>query len=90
MLLWHSKIMLQARYIALAAQRRSHMFNMFLDGIRKVFIKIQILSYGREGASGIEYAIVAAMCAAVIGAFMSPISTKVKAIFTSIQTGIGT
>jgi pilus assembly protein Flp/PilA len=62
---------------------------MFLDVIRKVFIKIQILSYGREGASGIEYAIVAAMCAAVIGLFMTPISTKVKAIFTSIQTGIG-
>jgi pilus assembly protein Flp/PilA len=30
------------------------------------------------------------MCAAVIGLFMTPISTKVKAIFTSIQTGIGT
>ena len=63
---------------------------MFLDAIRKVFIKIQIFSYAREGASGIEYAIVAAMCAAVIGLFMTPISTKVKAIFTSIQTGIGT
>ena len=61
---------------------------MFLDAIRKVFVKIQILSYGREGASGIEYAIVAAMCAAVIGAFMSPISTKVEAIFTAVQKGI--
>jgi pilus assembly protein Flp/PilA len=63
---------------------------MFLDAIRRVFVKIQILSYGKEGASGIEYAIVAAMCAAVIGIFMSPISTKVTSIFNSIKSGIGT
>jgi pilus assembly protein Flp/PilA len=63
---------------------------MFLDAIRRIFIKVQTLAYAREGASGIEYAIVAAICAAVIGLFMSPISTKVTSIFTSIQSGIGT
>ncbi|MGY2290622.1 Flp family type IVb pilin [Pseudomonas sp. SDO528_S397] len=61
---------------------------MIVDLIRKVFIQIQILSYRKEGASGIEYAIVAAMCAVVLGVFMTPISTKVSALFTSIKNSI--
>ena len=42
----------------------------------------------KEGASAIEYAIVAAMVAAVIVTFMTPIGDQVKAIFTKIQTGL--
>ncbi|KAF1031777.1 MAG: hypothetical protein GAK37_00680 [Pseudomonas sp.] len=63
---------------------------MFLDLIRKLYIQIQIFSYSKEGASGIEYALVAAMVAVVIGAFITPISTAVKGIFTSLQTNIHT
>jgi len=63
---------------------------MFLDLIRMGFIKVQIFFYSREGASGIEYALVAAMVAVVLGAFITPISTAVKGIFTSIQSNIHT
>ncbi|MCO8169812.1 Flp family type IVb pilin [Pseudomonas sp. 21LCFQ02] len=42
----------------------------------------------REAASAIEYAIVAAMVAAVIVTFMTPIGNEVKAIFTKIQSGL--
>lgn len=42
----------------------------------------------REAASAIEYAIVAAMVAAVIVTFITPIGDKVKAIFTTISTSI--
>lgn len=43
----------------------------------------------KEAASAIEYAIVAAMVAAVIVVFSTPIGTKVKAIFNSIVVGLG-
>lgn len=42
-----------------------------------------------EGASAIEYALVAAMVAVVIVAFVTPVGTAVSGIFTSIQTGLG-
>ncbi len=35
--------------------------------IRSAYVKVQVMVSARDGASGIEYAIVAAMCAAVIG-----------------------
>nr|WP_083246084.1 Flp family type IVb pilin [Pseudomonas sp. TCU-HL1] len=41
-----------------------------------------------EGASGLEYAIVAAMVAAVIVTFSGGISTRVQAIFTTISTNL--
>jgi pilus assembly protein Flp/PilA len=43
------------------------------------------LAKDTEGASGIEYAIVAGMAAVVLVGFMSPISIAVKGIFKSIQ-----
>lgn len=39
-----------------------------------------------EGASAIEYALMAAMVAVVIATFVTPIGDAVKNIFTSIQT----
>lgn len=41
-----------------------------------------------EGASAIEYALIAAMVAIALVAFVDPINTAVKAIFTSIQTAL--
>jgi pilus assembly protein Flp/PilA len=46
------------------------------------------LAKDTEGASGIEYAIVAAMVAVVIAGFGTDIGTKVSAIFTSIKGGL--
>jgi len=52
--------------------------------------KTEIVQFWQDkgGASGIEYAIVAAMVAVVIVAFISPISTLVKGIFTTIQASL--
>ncbi|MFC5696976.1 Flp family type IVb pilin [Pseudomonas sp. GCM10022186] len=50
--------------------------------------KIKKFSKEEEGASGIEYAIVAAMVAAVIVTFSSDIGAKVEAIFTTINTNL--
>lgn len=56
------------------------------DSIRSAYVKVQVMVSARDGASGIEYAIVAAMCAAVIGIFMTPISDRVKVLFNLIET----
>jgi pilus assembly protein Flp/PilA len=41
-----------------------------------------------EGASAIEYALVAAMVALALIAFVDPINTAIAALFTSIQTAL--
>ncbi|CAI8890302.1 pilus assembly protein Flp/PilA [Pseudomonas sp. IT-P253] len=46
------------------------------------------LAKDTEGASGIEYAIIAAMIAVVIGTFSTPISAKITTLFTSIQNAL--
>ncbi|MCG8295746.1 MULTISPECIES: Flp family type IVb pilin [Pseudomonas] len=42
----------------------------------------------KDGASGIEYAVIAAMVAVVLAGFVTPIGTEVSAIMTSIKTAI--
>ncbi|MDD1975541.1 MULTISPECIES: Flp family type IVb pilin [Pseudomonas] len=44
--------------------------------------------YRKDGASGIEYAIAAAMVAAVLTTFIEPISTNVTSIFEKVQTSM--
>ncbi|WP_314918823.1 Flp family type IVb pilin [Pseudomonas helleri] len=41
-----------------------------------------------EGASGIEYAIIAAMVAIALAAFVTPISGAIKTMFTTLQTAV--
>ena len=43
-----------------------------------------------EGASGIEYALVAAMVAVVLVTFIDPIRDAITTIFTGIQTALTT
>lgn len=54
--------------------------------LRKVCARVQLFLADQEGASAIEYAIVAAMVAVVVIAFISPIGTQIKSIFTTIQS----
>ncbi|MGQ7858163.1 Flp family type IVb pilin [Pseudomonas sp. 32A] len=61
---------------------------MFANNVLNIVVKMQSFVSAREGASGIEYAIVAAMCAAVIGIFMSPISERAKALFNVLSASI--
>lgn len=44
--------------------------------------------YRKDGASGIEYAIAAAMVAAVLSTFVEPISTNVKTIFGNVESSM--
>jgi pilus assembly protein Flp/PilA len=58
--------------------------------IMEFFSKIRFTQFVRdeEGASAIEYALIAAMVAIAIVAFVDPVNTAVKAIFTQIQTAL--
>lgn len=56
--------------------------------ITKVIKSIRKFCERTDGASGIEYALVAAMVAVAIVAFVPNISTAIQGIFTTIQTAL--
>lgn len=58
----------------------------------RIFMSRQVKSFIKrtEGASGIEYAMVAAMVAVALIVFIPTISTAIGAIFTKIQTAVTT
>lgn len=62
---------------------------MFLDIVIKLYVQGQLFFQRKEAASGIEYAMVAAMVAVVIIAFVTPIGNSIKGIFGSISTKLG-
>ncbi|SDS25354.1 pilus assembly protein Flp/PilA [Pseudomonas granadensis] len=50
--------------------------------------KARLLFKSEEGASAIEYAIVVAMVAVVVVAFVTPLGDRVLAIFNNILTSL--
>ena len=54
----------------------------------KVLAHIQAFLKDEEGASGIEYALVAAMVAVGIASFVTPIRTAVVNTFTGVRNGL--
>ena len=57
--------------------------------MNKVKLFLINLLYGEEGASALEYALLAAMVAVVIAAFVPGISAAIKTIFNTILTAMG-
>jgi len=55
---------------------------MYFSALLRKFVKDE------EAASGIEYAIVVAMVAVVIAAFITPIGNKITAMFTSLSSAL--
>lgn len=61
------------------------MFRMTFD---YVIAKARAFARSDEGASAIEYAIVVAMVAVVVVAFVTPLGDRVLAIFNNILTSL--
>lgn len=69
---------------------------MFTNTVLKVYVPTQLFvahhvkqfAKRTEGASGIEYAIIAAMVAIALAAFVTPISGAIKTMFTTLQTAV--
>lgn len=69
---------------------------MFLNTVLKVYVptqvfltrQVKLFAQRTDGASGIEYALIAGMVAVAIITFVTPIKNAVNAIFLSIQTAL--
>ena len=56
--------------------------------LQQILIHVKAFLQRKDGASGIEYAVIAAMVAVILAGFVTPISTEVSAIMTTIKTAI--
>ncbi|EKT4468284.1 Flp family type IVb pilin [Pseudomonas sp. NY15372] len=54
----------------------------------KLFVHCKVFLQRKDGASGIEYALIAAMVAVVLAGFTTDISAQVDRIMEAIKTGI--
>ncbi|AUG05667.1 Flp family type IVb pilin [Pseudomonas sp. S09G 359] len=63
---------------------------MFLDLMLKFYVQTQLFFKRKEGASGIEYAIIVALVALVIVGAGTGLGTKISAIFTNMATKMPT
>lgn len=54
----------------------------------KLFVHCKVFLQRKDGASGIEYALIAAMVAVVLAGFTTDISDQVDRIMEAIKTGI--
>lgn len=63
---------------------------MFLDQMFKLYVQTQLFFKRKEGASGIEYAIIVALVALVIVGAGAGLGDKIKSIFDSIATKMTT
>ncbi|MCH4867660.1 Flp family type IVb pilin [Pseudomonas sp. TMW22089] len=67
---------------------------MFLNTVLKVYVptqlfvarQVKLFAQRTEGASGIEYALIAGMVAVAIITIVTPIKTAVTSIFQAIST----
>ncbi|OIN51983.1 pilus assembly protein [Pseudomonas azotoformans] len=63
---------------------------MFLDLMLKIYVQTQLFFKRKEGASGIEYAIIVALVALVIVGAGSGLGAKVASVFNSIANKMTT
>ncbi|MGF6327159.1 pilus assembly protein Flp/PilA [Pseudomonas sp. BS3782 TE3695] len=63
-------------------------FTEVIQKIKTEIILFKYLAKDTEGASGIEYAIIAGMAAVALVVFMEPISGAVSDIFTVLQDSL--
>ncbi|MFF5867849.1 Flp family type IVb pilin [Pseudomonas sp. NPDC012596] len=53
--------------------------------LNKITLHCKNFLHRKDGASGIEYAVIAAMVAVALAAFVTPISGKIATMFTTIS-----
>ncbi|MCP2023633.1 Flp family type IVb pilin [Pseudomonas laurylsulfatiphila] len=60
-------------------------FSKLVEKVKSEIVFYKDLAKDTEGASGIEYAIIAAMVAVVLAGFSTDVSTAIKTTFTTIK-----
>ncbi|MFK3773619.1 Flp family type IVb pilin [Pseudomonas sp. NPDC089406] len=56
--------------------------------LQQIYLHCKTFIQSKDGASGIEYAVIAAMVAVVLAGFVTPISAEVTNIMNTIKTAI--
>ncbi|GLH35382.1 MULTISPECIES: Flp family type IVb pilin [Pseudomonas] len=56
--------------------------------LKQVILHCKQFLHRKDGASGIEYAVIAAMVAVVLAGFVPGISGNISTMFTAIQTAL--
>jgi pilus assembly protein Flp/PilA len=56
--------------------------------LQQILLHCKTFIQRKDGASGIEYAVIAAMVAVVLAGFVTPISGEVENIMTTIKNAI--
>jgi pilus assembly protein Flp/PilA len=69
-------------------RRAAMSFTKIAQKIKSEIAFYKGLAKDTEGASGIEYAIIAGMVAVALAAFVTPISNAVTIMFTTIQNAL--
>jgi pilus assembly protein Flp/PilA len=69
-------------------RRTAMSFTKIAQKIKSEIAFYKGLAKDTEGASGIEYAIIAGMVAIAIAAFVTPISAAITTMFTTIQNAL--
>ncbi|WP_256832200.1 Flp family type IVb pilin [Pseudomonas sp. Pse1] len=62
---------------------------MLLNFVRYLFIRVQLFMRRTEGASAIEYALIVAMVAVVVVAFITPLGSAVKDTLNEVVEALG-
>ncbi|MGE8338110.1 Flp family type IVb pilin [Pseudomonas laurylsulfatiphila] len=60
-------------------------FSKLVEKVKSGIVFYKNLARDTEGASGIEYAMIAGMVAVALAAFVTPIKTAVTTMFTTIS-----
>jgi pilus assembly protein Flp/PilA len=60
-----------------------------IDSVKRHFRQLRTFMADREGATAIEYAVIAGLISIAIVAAASPIGTKVGALMAQVQTALG-
>jgi pilus assembly protein Flp/PilA len=63
-------------------------FSKLVQKVKSEFVFYKGLVKDTEGASGIEYAIIAAMVAVVLAGFSSGVKTSITTTFTAIKAAL--
>ncbi|OBY89338.1 hypothetical protein A6723_026915 [Pseudomonas sp. AU11447] len=60
-----------------------------IDSVKRLYSRLRTFLSDREGATAIEYAVIAGLISIAIVAAATPIGTKISSLMTLVQNALG-
>ncbi|QRY81644.1 Flp family type IVb pilin [Pseudomonas sp. PDNC002] len=60
-----------------------------IDSVKRLYSRLHAFLSDREGATAIEYAVIAGLISIAIVAAATPIGTKIGSLMSQVQTALG-